>query len=166
MNTQEGTDLVKMSITALMLVMLIGAVLGLWYMLSDKTNDYVRHMNEASASVNMDKFRELEDMAKTNADGVLTSVVSAALQEFRDDDLLYIYTVVPNHSKPIIYTYETTDVSNSFNVSNCTLYRSTTPTVHCAKLLLQYTDKRCTVEVQDITDNAMNFVGLIIKVIN
>ena len=134
MNAKEGTDLVKMSITALMLVLLIGAVLGLWYMLSDKTNDYVRHMNEASASVNMDKFRELEDMSKTNADGVLTSVVSAALQEFRDDDLLYIYTIVPNHDKPIIYTYETTDVSNSFNVANCTLDRSTTPTVHCSKL--------------------------------
>ena len=80
MNAKEGTDLVKMSITVLMLILLIGAVLGLWYMLSDKTNDYVRHMNEASASVNMDKFRELEDMSKTNADGVLTSVVSAALQ--------------------------------------------------------------------------------------
>ena len=166
MNAKEGTDLVKMSITALMLVLLIGAVLGLWYMLSDKTNDYVRHMNEASASVNMDKFRELEDMSKTNADGVLTSVVSAALQEFRDDDLLYIYTIVPNHDKPIIYTYETTDVSNSFNVANCTLDRSTPPTVHCAKLLLQYTDQRCTVEVQDVVANDLNFVGLIIKVIN
>ena len=79
---------------------------------------------------------------------------------------MYIYTIVPNHDKPIIYTYETTDVSNSFNVANCTLDRSTTPTVHCSKLLLQYTDKRCTVEVQDVVANDLNFVGLIIKVIN
>lgn len=165
MNSKEGTDLVKASIVVLLIVLVLGATLALFYLMSDKTNDYVRSMNKATTSVNMDKFRELQDMSQQRSDGVLTSVVAASMQEFKDDDLLYIQVICPD-GKVIVYTYDSVDVSAGLSGSYETV-TSTTPTVDCTKKLLQYTDKRCLVTVVENTgiveDNIMCAIVVEVK---
>lgn len=165
MNSKEGTDLVKASIIILLIVLVLGATLALFYLMSDKTNDYVRSMNKATTSVNMDKFRELQDMSQQRSDGVLTSVVAASLQEFKDDDLLYIQVICPDKSV-IVYTYDSVDVSAGLSGSYETVV-SVTPTVDCTKKLLQYTDKRCFVTVVEnsgiVKDNIMCAIVVEIK---
>lgn len=163
MDSKEGFDIVKMAITVLLLVLLIGAALSVFYMLTDKTNDYVKSMSKANNSVNMDKFREMGDMCK-NEEYVLVTVVASAIQEFKDDDLLYIRVVGAGND--IVYTYDGVNLSSLFQgtTTTTTTVKSSVPTSMCAKQLLQYTDKRCKVEVDDLTEQGFDMSGITITI--
>lgn len=158
MKSQEGIDMVKMSIICLLLVLVIGAAIGLFYMLSDKTNDFTRSMNNASHSVNMDKMFELADMSSdVDKNYPTAATVAMTVQEFDGDDLLYLLVKYPTTKS------DTGEVDNSnyklFCYSGCaganfgdkTVSASdcyTDPTVMCAKELLKSTDKYCLVTIK------------------
>lgn len=153
MKSQEGIDMVKMSIICLLLVLVIGAAIGLFYMLSDKTNDFARSMNNASQSVNMDKMYDLADMSSgTDKHYPTAATVAMSVQEFDGDDLLYLLvTDATDANAKKLFCYSGCAGANfgTNTVSDSDCY--TEPTVMCAKELLKYTDRKCEVKIKQYT---------------
>lgn len=174
MNNQEGIDLVKMAVQVLLITLLIGAVLSLFYLLYIKSDAHLSNMENATNSASMERVYELSD-ASLAAQDALTGVYDldalplctnmvSCLYEFDSDDLLFIEVI--SGGSPTIYTY--TDVTQaSLNVpAGITFVSCEVPTMSAAKQLLKSSNKRCTVEVITTNYGNMTLSALVIGVVD
>ena len=175
MNVREGIDITKMAISVMLLVLVIGAGLSMWYMMEDHQSKLQRKMNKASSSAAMEKLYELRDISDSaKADNKpehypLVSNVANAINEFNEDSLLFVYvkdeqqTIVPDTGADVgvTYTYEDVVLNNMPNVK-----QSVTPTTDVLKLLLRYSKYRCKFEIVDYTYDKLTYTGLKVFILN
>lgn len=153
MNNQEGIDMVKMSIIILLLVLVIGAVLSLFYLMSNSHYKTVKSMEDAAKSSSMERLYELHDLSFGSKDThPLVTNVASVLSEFDETDLLYVlvsYKDTDDSSKVYIYTYE--GVALTAVPAEATTVKSNSPTSMAYKKLLQFSDRRCSVSLNETT---------------
>ena len=151
MNNQEGIDMVKMSIIILLLVLVIGAVLSLFYLMSNSHYKTVKSIENATKSSSMERLYELNDLSFGSKDThPLVTNVASVLSEFDETDLLYIlinYKDSDDSYKIYIYTYEGVDLTAVPNYA--TTVQSNSPTSMAYKKLLQFSDRRCSVSLNE-----------------
>lgn len=153
MNNQEGIDMVKMSIIILLLVLVIGAVLSLFYLMSNSHYKTVKSVENAAKSSSMERLYELHDLSFGSKDThPLVTNVASVLSEFDETDLLYIlvsYKDTADVNKCYIYTYE--GVSLTSVPHGAVVSTSNSPTSMAYKKLLQFSDRRCSVTLDEAT---------------
>ena len=163
MNNQEGIDMVKMSIIILLLVLVIGAVLSLFYLLSNSHYKTVKSMENATKSSSMERLYELHDLSFGSKDThPLVTNVASVLSEFDETDLLYVlvsYKDTDDSSEVYIYTYE--GVALTAVPEGATTIQSNSPTSMAYKKLLQFSDRRCSVSLNE-TSSKMFSVNIYI----
>lgn len=175
MNVREGIDITKMAISVMLLVLVIGAGLSMWYMMEDHQSDLQSKMNKASSSAAMEKLYELRDISDSaKADNKpehypLVSNVANAINEFNEDSLLFVYvqdeqqTIVSDTGtdEGVTYTYKGVVLAGRPNVK-----QSVTPTTDVLKLLLRYSKYRCRFEIIDYKYDELTYTGLQIFILN
>ena len=175
MNVREGIDITKMAISAMLLVLVIGAALSLWYMLEDHHSGLQTDLDRASNSASMEKLYELRDMSETAKNDnkpdkyPLVSNVANAISEFNENSLLFIY--IEDEEDSILndagtvtgatYTYKGVTLNTMPNV-----HMSVTPTTQAVKLLLRYSKYRCKFEIVDYTYKNLTYTGIKIRILN
>jgi hypothetical protein len=152
-----------MAIGVSLTVLLLGAVLGVWYLMSSHESKLQASMETASLSAATERLYEFQDMSQTaDVTGVyedhpLVTNVCNALSEYNEDSLLFIYVTVKDgnsYTDTHYYTYNgvslnSTSLSSFPGHSSATqLYSGTEiPVTYAVKQLLTYSQYRCHVEL-------------------
>ena len=158
MNAREGVDMVKMAIACLLLTLLIGATLGVWYYMSSSAYQAQSQMEK---SVDTAKADNLFDLTQYTRDEGLVAVptVVSAITEFDDGDLLFIRVVaLDKDGNPYIdeiYVPQGLNDSGSFTASGQSsvgiIYDDVVRYVNAAcKRLLQFSDSYCQIVAEEI----------------
>lgn len=172
MNAREGVDMVKMAIAVLILVLLIGAVLTVWYLMQDTTVESVAKMEKAANSSTAERMYELSDYTNSNNETVAVPTVVNALSEFTEGDLVFIMNVVHKDDGSIskdLYTYK--DLQQNVDIQNVeagvTWHNDSNLPINTAcKQLLLHSKQECKVTVNDIETSNGTMIGVIIEVFN
>lgn len=184
MNSNEGMTLVKMSVTALLTVLIIGAVMSLWYVLSNSENKMSNDLERSVTSGTTSRLYDLSDQSLTaDADDLgieghpLVSTVAHAISEFNNTDLLYIY--VTAHTKTgsgdlynncYLYTYPGINISDTSALPHghstiTQINDSQVPVTQAVKNMLQYTQHRCHLTVSEVPYKDNTYIGIIVEVL-
>lgn len=143
MRSQEGVDMLKWAIAILLLCLLLGTTIAFFYMLYDNTDRRIDSMEKAATSSNMDRLYDLQDTTFSNTGDIgsypLCSNIVSALQEFSEEDLLYIQTISPE-GDVWVFTYGDTNIQEPGN--GCTVQKSQIPVTEACRYLLAYSDCR------------------------
>lgn len=175
MNNQEGFDLAKMAVSVLMLSLLIGAVMSVWYFMFGTEQKLQASMDKATRSAAVERLYELEDVSNAAKEGsgqypLVTNVVNI-LSEFNEQDLLFIYVDVTENGNDFyngaLYTYEgvvlggidTTGLPDPNKIS------CTQPVTEACKKLLLYSRYRCYVDMFETKYDNMVYTGIRVSVI-
>lgn len=175
MNVREGIDIAKMAIACMLLVLVIGAGMSVWYIMSGHSSKLQGNLDKATNSASMERLWELQDDAKSaKADNrperyPLVTNVANAIAEFNEDSLLYIYVYDANET---ITNTTGSESGATFTYKDVTLtdmpnkHQSTTPTTDAVKLLLRYSAYRCDFEITEYKYGGLTYTGLKIRVLN
>lgn len=185
----EGVFLAKASISVALTVMLIGAILSLWYYLTNVESQYQRHLENAVTNTTTDRLRGLCDQTKHAMDAgnnvqdfPTVANVAAVLHEYGDMDLLFIFVGERTGFQAgaalkdcYVYTYTASDGSSitapggmTIQGGTITPMASTLPVTKAVKHLMQYTSRRCIVTLEDYdmdNDNKRDAVGVAVQVL-
>ena len=165
MNSREGMDMVKMSISVLLLTLLIGAIMGMFYFASDSGYREQKHLEDAAESGKADN---LFDLTQYTRDVSLVPVPTAvsAITEFEDEDVLFVRVCVLDSTGNVELDefYAPRDSSYTFDVVSGEDAGSTHIKFNdnhirfvntACRRLLQYSDDECQVIADKLsaTDN-------------
>lgn len=186
MHIEEATTLTKIAIICTLVTMLIGACLSVWYLMWDNTTEIERKLERASSSASAEKLYQLQDqsMAADESDSSdkikehpLVTTAANTLSEFDEDSLLYIYVVNTPSSQPNtpkganLYTYENYTISDHgtgrrpAGWESKQVYNSNNPVTDAVKYLLTYSQYRCHLHIQEVTNSGNSYIGIIIEVL-
>ena len=150
MNGKEGVDMAKMSVGCLLLTLLIGTTMGLWYFSQNSANKTIYQMEEATNSARSDRLWKLDEHCKVEGSITVPTAVSA-LTEFADGDLLYIRVVDTDSGFDTLYVPQGISSTVTFASTN-----GSTPNIedtemryvnNACRKLLQYSDSNCILTV-------------------
>ena len=160
MNVREGVDMTKAAIGCLLLTLLIGAVMGMWYYMYHTENSFEKKMDDAATSSAADKLWDLHYHCQYDKEISVPTAVSA-ISEFDDGELFYVRIVALN-------------IGDSIRLDECYLPQNflsdNTVSVTCdsdtklldgefrylnaaCKRLLQYSSYSCKVIVSNVNDS-------------
>lgn len=163
MNANEGISMVKMSVAVLMLVLLIGAIMGMFYYMSDSGYKAQKHMENAASSGKADNLFDLTQYTRDTGLIPVPTAVSA-ITEFEDQDLLYVRVCVLDKdgkaASDEVYIPQDTDYTFTTD-SNKTVvtYNKYIRFVNTAcRRLLQYSDNKCQVIAEKVSSSDLSGV--------
>lgn len=147
MNSREHIDLTKMAITAMMVTLVLGALLALFFFLYTFMSKKSTDAQQIITTTSTEKLSDLCNATNSGDMPWVTSVINS-LTEVEDPNLLYIQVVDNNTGAETFFTYE--DVSlQGVNLANVKQYQM--PIDACCQYLLGFSNKRC--GVQYLQDN-------------
>lgn len=181
MNSQEGMDLAKMAVTALLVVFVIGAVMTLFYILMHSSNVWTKDLGDTVEAGTTARLYDLHDKslsADTNDLGVdghpLVSTACNILSEYNETDLLYIYVTQHNQNNSYeacyLYTYPGITITDTSSLPHGSasikqFNNSQVPITQAVKQLLKYTGERCHLTVAEVTKDKNTYIGIIVEVL-
>ena len=186
MKQEEGISLAKMAIVCLLVILVIGAVMMLFYSMSRFTDKSLQKSRDAVATSVTDRLYDLQnqsvtadnDTSKGPEDHPLVTNVVNALYEYNDTDMLYVYTTVRKsdgtYKDSYLYTYKNdavgdvviTDTSVLPGNANMQQINSTYAPIRTAsKQLLKYSEYRCHFTITPVNYQGVEYLGTIIEIL-
>lgn len=154
MNTDEGKKLANIVFQVILLLTVVAAVITIFTLISIYSNKELTRSEDTLNSVSMEKVIGLE----MQQDPVLCTMVANALQDFDDADLGYVH-VIDNTVHPAeryLYTYS--DYGLTGATSGAYIDSSNYPIDNAVAKLLQYSNRRCSIEL--IQDSGSGLYGV------
>ena len=166
MNAQEGINITKMAISCLLLCLALSAVMGIWYLMSDRTLSITRRWETTTNITTTERMQELIDISESAVVSrtptaitfdveklPLATNVASALSEYNEDGLIYIcvgvYTVdatntsLQTNVSVDYYTYDNSQATITNVEAGANLHDQTTQPVSLAvRQILQNSDSR------------------------
>lgn len=162
MNAEEGTTLVKMAITVLLVGFVIGAIMSLFYWLYGLFNTYHSGVTDDVNSTIYERVYELCDLTKKGEYPLVTNVANM-LDSFYATDLIYVTVTIDGPSpQHYVYTFpgvDTSSLTGTINVSDV-------PTSMAMKELLRHSECRCMVKLTDVNNGSIIFHGIEVEVLD
>ena len=162
----EGVDVMKMAVIALLTCLVVSAGAMLFYRVYGWLNDDITSMKQQALSAQLDKFFEFEDMSTTayNNGGnyPLVTMVAQTILENQSQDILFYQVFLPDNT---YYAFSSADLT-SVSVTGAQL--SSNPEDATAALLLQYAGHRCSLTIygdDDGYDYPSGMYAIIIQII-
>lgn len=185
MHSEEGVTIAKMAVTVLIVVLLIGAILSLWWVFMNSENKMVNDLEGTVTSGTRSRLYDLMDQSLTAdslADQVsghpLVTTVANCLAEFDNLDLLYVYctehklsaTGAGTYSGCYLYTYPGANITNFSGLPHGTtpitqFNNSDVPVTQAVKNLLKYSQYRCHVTVADVPYGNSTLTGIVVEIL-
>ena len=166
MNAEEGMTLTKMAVTVLLIIFVIGAVLSLFYWLYLIFSNYHADISDSVNATAYERVYELIDMTR-QGDYPLTTNVANMLDSFNSTDLIYVQVYIdypdPTKNKVYVYTYKGVTVT-AIGVPPENIYYSDVPTSFAMKELLRHSDRRCTVDLEDVPSGSITYQAIVVRV--
>lgn len=149
MQPREHVDLAKMAITAMMVTLVLGALLALFFFLytflSHKTTDVQQVITQTST----EKLSDLCNATNSGDMPWVTSVINA-LTEVDDSNLLYVQVVDNNSGDEIFFTYDDITIQG---VDQSKVKQFQLPMDACCQYLLGFSNKRCGIQYLEDNNN-------------
>lgn len=149
MQPREHVDLAKMAITAMMVTLVLGALLALFFFLytflSHKTTDVQQVITHTST----EKLSDLCNATNSGDMPWVTSVINA-LTEVDDSNLLYVQVVDNNSGAEIFFTYDDITIQG---VDQSKVKQFQLPMDACCQYLLGFSNKRCGIQYLEDNNN-------------
>lgn len=149
MNARESVDLTKMAITAMMVVLVLSAMLSLFYFLYTRISKASTNVTQTVTSTTTEKLSDLCNATNSGEYPWVTSVANA-LSEVDDTNLLYVQ-IINKNTTPETQVYFTYNDVTLAGVPTSQVKTFLSPLDEASKYLLGYSNKRC--GVQYLTGN-------------
>lgn len=186
MNAQEGVNLAKMAVAAMLCTLLVGAIVSLFYIFLNRGDAELGAAKKEVTSINMEKLYSLQDQSLT-ADSSpnyleehpLVSAASASILEHQETDLIYIYVTCRYKDAYGNYAYKNSRMFTYKNVSFAPGVLNSLPGYSAgvayvyedtilssaAKYLHQWAKERCHVSVNDVPYGSDSFTAISVEVL-
>lgn len=184
-DNNEGIYLAKMAITALLVALLVGAIVSLFYMLLTFGNAKYGSTKKAVETVNTEKLRTLQDQSvtadsatdSTKAHPLVSSVVSTLL-EFDEKDIVYIYVTCRrqngntfSYNSSRVFTYNNVNFTSGVlsglpgYTPSTTEFRGDTILSAATRYINQWAAERCHVSIGEVPYGASTLTGVCVEVL-
>ena len=144
MRGNEPVDLMKSAIAVMLVCLLLGATLSFFYMLFDNTDSRIHSMEKATSSSSTERLAALQDKTFEKTGDIsnlpLVANIVNVLQEYSEDDLLFVQIHDPMYFTTDIYTYTGTTLVGVENPDS--IHASDIPVTEAVRHLLGYSNCR------------------------
>lgn len=185
MEGRESIDLAKMGVTATLIILVISAVVSLFYLIYGRLTDYSRGVSSAVSVSGSSKLYDMDMVSNTENLQLVTSVMNA-LQEGESEALIYVAVRVIdsttaasfdtmtedqinaaiNGLTPEYFAYENINLTDASGNAITPTYRGPRMMDELMRYLQHYSSKRCIMKYsandETLTDHTYDYVTIII----